>query len=206
MFVAGNDKSRTMARALVDVRPRQSAASPLKSRAFFIRAIARLNYPRVYSRQFNDLRALSTSGVLELQSSRRIGARSPHRQRVAIKRHEFHLKSRVAIATPIFEADDPCSSASASPSLLAPVRGPTARSAVAVNISVARPSGPARQHAALAHGVGSRSVALYAAATSCHQLSGPLATLAVRRSAALSAPAAAVAVRTLHYACLLEAA
>ena len=31
------------------------------SRAFFIRAIAHLNYPRVYSRHTNDLRMMSTS-------------------------------------------------------------------------------------------------------------------------------------------------
>jgi len=49
---------------------------------------------------------------------------------VAIKRHEFHPKSRVAIATTVFEADDHCSSASVSPSSLALVRGTTARSAV----------------------------------------------------------------------------
>ena len=176
------------------------------SRAFFIRAIARLNYPRVYSRQFNDLRALSTSGFPELQSSRRIGARGPHRQRVAIKRHEFHPKSRVAIATTVFEADDHCSSASVSPSLLAPWRGTTARSVPAVNITVARPSGPARQRATRLHGIGDRAVALHDAATSFHQLSGPLATQVVRRSAVWSASAAAVAVRTLPCACLLEAA
>jgi hypothetical protein len=48
---------------------------------------------------------------------------------VAIKRHEFHPKCSVAVATPLIEADR-FASASASPSLLAPVRGTVACSAV----------------------------------------------------------------------------
>jgi hypothetical protein len=164
-----------------------------------------LNYPRVYSRQFNDLRALSTSGFPELQSSRSIGARGPHRQRVAIKRHEFHLKSFVAIATTLFEADH-CASASASPSLLAPLRGATARSAVAVVTPTLRSSTPTVLHAASRRSVAGHSVASAAFAPSFHQLSALPAARARRSVCSWSAPVAAVTVRTPHYVCLLEAA
>ncbi len=184
------------------------------SRAFFIRTIARLNYPRVYSRQFNDLRALSTSGIPELQSSRGIGARSPHRQRVAIKRHEFHPQSYVAPATPVFEADRGSVSASASPSLLAPARGTTARSAVSViNGSPTRSSVPTRL-VSRRSGIASRrsftnprhGVAFMPRATSSHDRSCVLHAHpgAVTRSAC-SATRAAAPWQTPRYACLLEA-
>ncbi len=101
------------------------------SRAFFIRAIAQLNYPRVYSREFNDLRALSTSGSPWFsQHGNRV--RNPYRQRVAIKRHEFLEKSTVASATTSGVANRSSVLATVSSSLLAPVRGATACSAVAM--------------------------------------------------------------------------
>ena len=65
------------------------------TRAFFIRAIARLNYPRLYSRHLNDLRALSTFDFPGVAVGWHSGARSPKRQRVAISRHEFHRRSAI---------------------------------------------------------------------------------------------------------------
>ena len=101
------------------------------SRAFFIRAIAHLNYPRVYSREFNDLRVLSTSGRPWFpQHGNRV--RNPHRQRVAIKRHEFLEQSTVALATTSGVANRSSVQTTVSSSLLAPMRGATACSAVAV--------------------------------------------------------------------------
>ena len=94
------------------------------SRAFFIRAIAHLNYPRVYSREFNDLRVLSTSGSPWFsQHGNRV--RNPHRQRVAIKRHEFLEKSTVASATTSGMANRVSVQAMISSSLIAPLRGVT---------------------------------------------------------------------------------
>ena len=75
------------------------------SRAFFIRAIARWNYPRVYSRHINDLRMLSTSslkGFHALHEFRVDRTRGPHWKRVAIVRHEFYQKFGVAPAAPRF--------------------------------------------------------------------------------------------------------
>ena len=109
------------------------------SRAFFIRAIAHLNYPRVYSREFNDLRVLSTSGSPWFsQHGNRV--RNPHRQRVAIKRHEFLKQSTVASAISSGVANHSLVQPTVSSSLLAPVRGATARSAVA--IAMREPRGP----------------------------------------------------------------
>ena len=100
------------------------------SRAFFIRAIAQLNYPRVYSREFNDLRTLSTSGSPWFsQHGNRV--RNPHRQRVAIIRHEFLEQSTVASATTSGVANRSAVQAMISSSLLALVRGATTCSAVA---------------------------------------------------------------------------
>jgi hypothetical protein len=90
-----------------------------------------MNYPRVYSREFNDLRALSTSGSPWFsQHGNRV--RNPHRQRVAIKRHEFLEHLPAASAATSCVADRCTVPATVSLSLLAPTRGATARSAVAV--------------------------------------------------------------------------
>ena len=90
-----------------------------------------MNYPRVYSREFNDLRALSTSGSPWFpQHGNRV--RNPHRQRVAIKRHEFLEHLPAASAATSVVADRGTVPATVSLSLLAPLRGATARSAVAV--------------------------------------------------------------------------
>jgi len=108
-----------------------SRSRVMYSRAFFIRALAFLNYPRVYSREFNDLRVLSTSGCPWFsQHGNRV--RNPHRQRVAIKRHEFLEKSTVASATTSFVANRSSVQTTVSSSLLAPLRGVTVCSAVAV--------------------------------------------------------------------------
>jgi hypothetical protein len=58
--------------------------------------------------------------------------RNPHRQRVAIKRHEFLEQSTVALATTSGVANRSSVQTTVSSSLLAPVRGATACSAVAV--------------------------------------------------------------------------
>ena len=58
--------------------------------------------------------------------------RNPHRQRVAIKRHEFLEQSTVALATTSGVANRSSVQTTVSSSLLAPVRGATARSAVAM--------------------------------------------------------------------------
>ena len=118
------------------------------SRAFFIRAIAFLNYPRVYSREFNDLRVLSTSGSPWFsQHGNRV--RNPHRQRVAIKRHEFLEKSTVASATTSGVANRISVQATISSSLIAPVRGATACSAVADATRELRGLGVASFHGTL---------------------------------------------------------
>jgi hypothetical protein len=154
-------------------------------------------------------------GIPGLHGSRSIGARGPHRQRVAIKRHEFHLQSNVALATPVCEAHRGSVSASVSPSLLAPMRGTTARSAVAVShgnttrssvlaCSVAhrRRSAPRRSLARPR-----RIVASVPAATSSHDTSCVFLTRmgAVTRFDC-SATCAAAPGQTPRYPCLLEAA
>ena len=59
------------------------------SRAFFIRAIARVKYPRVYSRHHNDLRVMSTSS-----KTRRAVL---HWKRVAKSRRECFQSSDTAV-------------------------------------------------------------------------------------------------------------
>jgi hypothetical protein len=58
--------------------------------------------------------------------------RNPHRQRVAIKRHEFLEQSTVALATTSSVANRSSVQTTVSSSLLAPLRGATACSAVAM--------------------------------------------------------------------------
>jgi len=57
---------------------------------------------------------------------RMTGTRSPHWQRVAIFRHEFHLQATVDSSTPICEFGAAVAPSSPSPSLIAPWRGATA--------------------------------------------------------------------------------
>lgn len=138
--------------------------------------------------------------------SHRIGARSPHRQRVAIKRHEFHLKSRVAIATTRFEADRVAVSASASPSLLAPSRGTTACSAVptaadapAFRVVDRTPAAPFR--------LPGQVVAFAASATSFHDMFCVSSAASARVTPlALSATVAVAIAQTSIYSRLVEAA
>jgi len=59
------------------------------------------------------------------------GTRSPHWQRVAIYRHEFHLQATVDLSTPICEFGAAGAPTSPSPSLIAPLRGATACAAAA---------------------------------------------------------------------------
>jgi hypothetical protein len=137
---------------------------------------------------------------------------------VAIKRHEFHPKSRVALATTLFEADRSSVSASASPSLLAPLRGTTACSAfaadapaaVAVNIAESRSSVPPFVVARSVHAAVLRRardvVAFTTTATSSHNMSCVFRARSAQVTRfAWSATAAASAVQTPDYACLLEA-
>ena len=63
--------------------------SVMYSRAFFIRAIARVKYPRVYSRHHNDLRVMSTSS----KTRRAV----PHWKRVAKSRRECFQSSDAAV-------------------------------------------------------------------------------------------------------------
>ena len=111
---------------------------------------------------------------------------------MAIKRHEFHPQFGVASATTSIEAGPDMVAASASPSLIAPVRGTTARSAVA---TVQRPSVPAHV------------VACTAGATSSHHKICVLTadTRAVTRLACPATPRHAV-LQASRYVCLLEAA
>ena len=111
---------------------------------------------------------------------------------MAIKRHEFHPQSDVASATPSYEASPGSVAASASPSLIAPLRGPTARSAVA---TAQRPSVPAPLAAVAAGGTSSHVQICVIAAD----------VRAVTRLACLATPRFAV-VQAPRYACLLEAA
>jgi hypothetical protein len=77
------------------------------------------------------LRVLSTSGSPWFsQHGNRV--RNPHRQRVAIKRHEFLEQSTVASAITSGVANRSAVQPTVLSSLLAPVRGATACSAVAV--------------------------------------------------------------------------
>jgi len=138
--------------------------------------------------------------------SHRIGARSPHRQRVAIKRHEFHLKSCVAIATTTFEADRAAVSASASPSLLAPSRGTTACSAVSTAADAPASSVAGRTPAAPFWSPG-HVVAFAAPATSFHEMLCVSSTASARVTRlALSATVAAAIAQASIYPRLFEAA
>jgi len=62
---------------------------------------------------------------------RMTGTRSPHWQRVAIFRHEFHLQATVDPSTPICEFGAAVAPDFPSPSLIAPWRGATACAAAA---------------------------------------------------------------------------
>lgn len=141
-------------------------------------------------------------------------ARSPHRQRVAIKRHEFHPQSHVALATPVFGADRSSVSASALPSLFALARGTTARSAVSVTTGASRrssePTGlPARfRRIALRASCPAprNGVAFVAPATPSHdRICVPRAHRSAVTRLAWSATRAAASWPTPRYACLLEA-
>jgi hypothetical protein len=112
---------------------------------------------------------------------------------VAIKRHEFHPKSSVAVATPI-EADGVLS-ASASPSLLALSRGTMARSAVPTVQRSSRPAAFVDQRVAFTAG----------ATSSPHMLCELSAGFSAVTALAWSATRAAVPLQTSDYACLLEA-
>ena len=67
----------------------QIVVGVMYSRAFFIRAIARVKYPRVYSRHHNDLRVMSTSS-----KTRRAVL---HWKRVAKSRRESFQSSDTAV-------------------------------------------------------------------------------------------------------------
>ena len=134
---------------------------------------------------------------------------------MAIKRHEFHPQSFVASATPVFEADRNSVSASVSPSLLAFVRGTTARSAVSVSNGSHMRSSVSTGFVATRHRVAvpaiptecSHDVAFVPVATSFHDTSCVSRARfgAVTRLACTATPAAA-AWQSPHYVCLLEAA
>jgi hypothetical protein len=72
--------------------------------------------------------------------------RNPHRQRVAIKRHEFLEQSTVALATTSGVANRSSVQTTVSSSLLAPVRGATACSAVAMAMREPRGLGAVVSH------------------------------------------------------------
>ena len=72
--------------------------------------------------------------------------RNPHRQRVAIKRHEFLEQSTVALATTSGVANRSSVQTTVSSSLLAPVRGATACSAVAMAMREPRGFGAVVSH------------------------------------------------------------
>jgi len=133
---------------------------------------------------------------------------------VAIKRHEFHPQSYVALATPVSEADRRLASASVSPSLLAPVRGTTARSAVAAFCAAVRSSilsafdvrSRVRRSPMAASRI-RKGVAVTLTATSAHDKIRVLpARLGRVTRFACSATPAAAAWQTPRYVCLLEAA
>jgi len=100
--------------------------------------IARVLYTRycaleLSTRIFASLQRLARDVHIRSLSchERMIGTRSPHWQRVAIFRHEFHLQATVAPSTTIFEFGAAVVPSSTSPSLIAPWRGATACAAAA---------------------------------------------------------------------------
>lgn len=204
MYDRGNVKNRTAAREVVAV------VRPCRRYVF-----ARVLYTRycafeLSTRIFAVIQRLARTIHIRnprAAHSHRFGARSPHRQRVAIKRHEFHLKSHVAIATISFEADRAAVSASASPSLLAPVRGTTACSAVSTAADAPASRVAGRTAAAPLRRSPGHVVAFAAPATSFHQMfcvsSAPSAR--VTRLAQSATVAAAIA-QTSIYPRLIEAA
>lgn len=153
------------------------------SRAFFIRAIARRNYPRVYSRHYNDLRVLSTS---QLQRFRAVhdsevnGAHGPYWKRVAISRHEFHRQSDVAQSTSCFASGTGSPSAGFSSSQEA-----TMGSVVASTTPVQRPMRGAPFHACSATVASSvrisRSAVVSPTGTACRRLSTLLPSQTIAR-------------------------
>jgi len=100
--------------------------------------IARVLYTRycaleLSTRIFASIQRLARAVHIELPERfavHRLGARSPHRKRVAIVRHEFHPQSLVALATHSSETCRSTERVSGSPSLIAPARGTMVCSAV----------------------------------------------------------------------------
>ncbi len=113
---------------------------------------------------------------------------------MAIVRHEFHPQYRVASATPSFGTRCSSERVSAPPSLIAPMRGSTARSAV---LATQRQSQIAAHHAIIPIGsVVSAGIATSGIATTTTTLfpfAPPQRGIVQRLE------------RTPHYACLMEA-
>lgn len=166
--------------------------------------IARVLYTRycaleLSTRIFASIQRLARAVHIELPERfavHRLGARSPHRKRVAIVRHEFHPQYRVALATPSSGTRRSTERVSASPSLIALVRGTMVRSAV---LSTQRPSPIAVLHAIAPIISAVVPIATAMATTSCTWLSSTWFVRRLRETAH-------GAQRTLPCARLLEAA